>query len=150
MRFEYPEHVRYECERCALCCGDREYRSRSILLLKGEADRISGKSLLGLDEFAEKIRGLEPYNYRMRKTKDGKCVFLRDNSCSIYPIRPLICRFYPFQLKNPRDGEYVFEYTHECPGVGKGPQLRKDFFEELFGEFVDSMMENGESYDRFT
>ena len=146
MSFEYPKHVSFECERCALCCGDTEKKSRSILLLKGEADRISEKNLLGLNEFAEKIEGLEPYTYRMRKTEDRKCVFLKDNSCSIYQIRPLICRFYPFQLKNPGNDRYVIEYTDECPGIGKGPKLKKAFFRQLFREFTGSMSKNKKSY----
>lgn len=142
MSFEYPKFVRFRCERCALCCGDTEDKIRSILLLKTEADRISKKTLTGLDKFAEKIEGFEPYIYQMRKTEDGKCVFLRDNSCSIYQIRPLICRFYPFQLKNLTDDRYAFTYTNECPGIGKGPQLKRDFFERLFGNSMELMREN--------
>lgn len=142
MSFEYPKHVCFRCAKCALCCGDTKDNIRSILLLKTEADRISKKTLIGLDKFAEKIEGFEPYIHQMRKTEDGKCVFLKDNSCSIYKIRPLICRFYPFQLKNLRNNRYVFTYTDECPGIGKGPQLKKDFFERLFGKFIELMKEN--------
>jgi len=147
LSFEYPEQVSFECERCALCCGDTEYKSRSILLLKGEADRISEINLLGLDRFAEKIQGFEPYIYRMKKSRNRKCVFLEGNSCSIYETRPLICRFYPFQLKNPREKGYVFEYTDECPGIGKGSQLKKAFFEQLFRRFIGSMEKNKEISD---
>ena len=97
---------------------------------------------LNLDEFAEKIEGFEPYVYRMTKTEERKCVFLEDDSCSIYQVRPLICRFYPFELKNPGKNRYVFDYTDECPGIGKGPKLKKAFFEHLFKEFKDSMKNN--------
>jgi len=150
LSFEYPTHVSFECERCALCCGDTEYKSRWIVLLKEEADRISEMNSVGLDEFAERIEGFEPYIFRMRKTMHRKCVFLKDNSCSIYRIRPLICRFYPFQLKNPENNKYIFEYTDECPGIGKGPKLGKAFFEELFREFTDSMKKNRRRYDAST
>lgn len=142
MNFEYPKHVRFRCERCALCCGDTKDRIRLILLLKIEADRISKKTLTDLDEFADKIEGSEPYIYQMRKTEDRKCVFLKDDSCSIYQIRPLICRFYPFQLKNMGNNRYAFSYTHECQGVGKGPQLKRDFFERFFDNFIELMREN--------
>ena len=142
MSFEYPKCVRFRCERCALCCGDTKDKVRSILLLKIEADRISKKTLMDLDKFAEKIEGFEPYIYQMRKTEDGKCVFLKDDSCSIYQIRPLICRFYPFQLKNLGNNRYAFIYTDECSGIGKGSQLKRDFFEILFGEFIELMREN--------
>ena len=86
----------------------------------------------------------------MKKSRNRKCVFLKGNSCSIYQIRPLICRFYPFQLKNPRKKRHVFEYTDECPGIGKGPLLKKTFFEHLFRRFMDSMEKNRESSDVFT
>lgn len=142
MSFKYPRHVRFRCERCALCCGDAKDRIRSILLLKIEIDRISKKTLMDVDEFAEKIEGFEPYIYQMRKTEDGKCVFLKGNSCSIYQIRPLICRFYPFQLKNIGNNRYAFAYTDECSGIGKGPQFERDFFEKFFSEFIELMREN--------
>ena len=93
------------------------------------------------EEFAERTGGPEPFVYRMRK-KGGRCIFLRDNLCSIYEIRPIICRFYPFKLENLGENRYRFSYTEECPGIGKGPQLKRGFFEELFKEFLKSMNEN--------
>jgi len=139
LTFKYPKHVRFVCKRCAKCCGDTEERVRQILLLKIEAERISQRTLKGICEFAEKIEGSEPYVYRMKKTDDGKCVFLKDNLCSIYPARPLICRFYPFQLKNIGNGRFVFTYTDECPGIGDGSQLKRSFFQKLFQESVKTM-----------
>jgi hypothetical protein len=142
MEFDYPRNVRFKCERCALCCGDARNRVRSILLLKIETDYISRKTSKSPDEFAEKVEGFEPYTYRMKKTNDGKCVFLKDNSCSIYETRPLICRFYPFQLKNIRTDRYAFEYTTECPGIGKGPKVKKRFFERLFKALTELVNKN--------
>ena len=137
MRLSYPEHVRYRCEKCAQCCGDTENRVRSILLLKSDVTRISEKTTVQPSAFARKIAGFEPYLYRMRKTPDRRCVFLEKTSCSIYAIRPLICRFYPFRL-NPGPDGYVFEYTDECPGIGKGPRLTRAFFTTLFNTFTDA------------
>jgi Fe-S-cluster containining protein len=91
------------------------------------------------EEFATKIEGFEPYVFQMKKTVDGSCVFLRNGLCSIYEARPLICRFYPFQLQNRGNDRYVFRYTEECLGLGKGCQLEKRFFEELFARFTSSM-----------
>jgi len=113
-----------------------------ILLLKSEAERISQKTLKKLDEFAERIEEQEPYVYLMRKTFDGKCVFLKDNLCAVYEMRPLICRFYPFNLDNLGNHNYVFSYTEECPDIGSGPQLKKRFFDKLFAEFMASIRQN--------
>jgi len=144
LKFGYPKNVRFRCEKCALCCGDTKNRPRTILLLKAEADRISQKTSASLEVFAERVEGFEPYAYRMKKTVDGKCVFLKGNSCSIYRIRPLICRFYPFQFKRVKNNRYTFTYTNECSGIGKGPQLKKEFFEKLFARLIELMSENAE------
>ena len=142
MQFDYPRNVRFKCLRCALCCGDARNRVRSILLLRIEAESISWKTSKSLDDFAEIVEGFEPYVYCIKKTNEGKCVFLKDNSCSIYETRPLICRFYPFQLKNIRTERYVFEYTTECPGIGKGTRLEKRFFEGLFKTLIELVNKN--------
>jgi len=140
----HPKHVRFRCQRCALCCGDTENRVRQILLLNTEAEHISKKTFRGLDQFAEKVEGSEPYVYMIKKTEDGRCLFLRDRLCSIYEIRPIICRFYPFHLKNLR-GLHVFNYTDECPGIGKGPYLERIFFGRMFKNFIKLMREDVET-----
>jgi Fe-S-cluster containining protein len=69
----------------------------------------------------------------MKKTaENGKCVFLEKNRCTIYSLRPLICRFYPFELKIVANGKHKFLYTEECPSIGKGKTLNKNYFDELF------------------
>jgi len=144
LKFDYPKHVRFKCDRCALCCGDTEEKIRQVLLLKAEAIQISEETSRSINEFAEAMERSDPFVYRMKKN-EGKCVFLRVNLCSIYDIRPVICRFYPFKLGDLGRHKYVFSYTDECPGIGKGDLLRKSFFEELFKEFLKSMDANQRS-----
>jgi Fe-S-cluster containining protein len=140
--FEYPKNVRFICEKCAVCCGDTKEKVRSILLLEIEAERIAKKTSKKIEDFAERIEDAQPYVYRMRKTVEGKCVFLKDSLCSIYQTRPLICKFYPFQLENTKNGKFKFTYTKECPNIGKGQKLKRKFFENLFREFMKVMKEN--------
>jgi Fe-S-cluster containining protein len=69
----------------------------------------------------------------MKKTmEDKKCVFLDGDFCRIYAVRPLVCRFYPFQLSKGKGQKHSFCATTECPGVGRGEILKKEFFENLF------------------
>ena len=69
----------------------------------------------------------------MEKDVKGSCFFLKDNQCAIYALRPLICRFYPFELKfDEYKNTHVFYFTPECPEIGKGKLLTKKDFEELF------------------
>ncbi len=139
MTFEHPKQLRFHCDRCALCCGDTKNRARTILLLKAEANRIRSRTGRNLDEFADRVEDVEPYVYRMKKSKEGKCLFLNGNSCAVYDIRPLVCRFYPFELKDSGSDKYVFICTQECLCVGTGPLLRKRSFEKLFETFMDAM-----------
>lgn len=138
-RFEYPKRVGFTCNRCSRCCGDTEDENRHVLLLKNDAERISKSTLLDIYKFAEKVTGSEPYGYEMRKNENGKCFFLKNNLCAIYKIRPLICRFYPFQLKDLGNNNYSFSYTDRCPGIVKKTKLHGTFFESLFHEFMNAM-----------
>jgi Fe-S-cluster containining protein len=99
--------------------------------MRSEADRISRKTFKEIAEFAERIEGFEPYAYIIRKTDQGRCIFLKDNTCMIYPARPLVCRFYPFEL-NMEGTKHVFAYSAECPAIGKGPRVKKEYFRRLF------------------
>lgn len=134
MSFDYPDNVSFACCKCGLCCGDTETKMRHVLLLKHDVERIAKYVGREIKAFTVDIIGRTPYIYEMQKSKSGKCIFLKDNKCTIYEARPLICRFYPFELSTNDEGIYVFRTTEECPGVhvqntqGKGKKLDLDFF----------------------
>lgn len=133
MNFTYPNNVLFECNQCGLCCGDTPQKTRHILLLESEANSISEETALPTQNFSTEITGRTPYCYEMKKDSEGKCFFLKDKQCSIYSSRPLICMFYPFELKFSGDsGEHIFDFTLECPGISKGRILAKGDFEKLF------------------
>jgi len=133
MSFEYPAAVRFRCIKCGICCGNTQEKIRHILLLSTEAEKIAAATSQPISEFAVKVEDKAPYSYEMRKTvENGKCVFLENNHCTIYSLRPLICRFYPFELKIAANRKHKFLYTDKCPGIGKGKMLSKNYFEKLF------------------
>jgi Fe-S-cluster containining protein len=131
--FTYPNNLVFECNRCGLCCGDTKQKTRHILLLESEANAISAQTALPKVDYATRIPDKAPYCYEIKKDNEGKCFFLKNNLCAIYALRPLICRFYPFELKFDQDkNTYVFSFTLECPEVGKGKIVTIRDFEELF------------------
>lgn len=116
-----------------MCCGDTKHKTRHILLLETEAQNISQKMSLPKSTFSTKIKDAQPYIYEIKKTSDGKCAFLKDNQCTIYELRPLICIFYPFELKfNAKSNQHVFDFTVECPGINQGKPFAREDFIELF------------------
>ena len=131
MSFNYPTAVHFQCTKCGICCGDTKQKTRHILLLKTETEQIATATSQPTSQFTTKIKNKALYSYEMKKTKDGKCIFLKNNRCTIYAARPLICRFYPFELKITHSGKHTFLYTTECPGINKGPILSKNYFRKL-------------------
>ena len=131
--FTHPLKIGFECNRCGLCCGDTKQKTRHILLLKAEAKKIASKTGQPINNFSAEVEEKQPYIYEMKKSGEGKCVFLKDNQCTIYPIRPLICMFYPFELKFNEDEEmHEFSFTLECPGINQGQPMDKADFKKLF------------------
>ena len=131
--FTYPNNLLFGCNKCGLCCGDTKQKTRHILLLKSEANDISAEINLPIEDFAEQIEDKAPYCFEMKKPNEGECFFLKNNQCSIYVLRPLICRFYPFELKfDPDKNLHVFGFTFECPAINKGKIMTVKDFEELF------------------
>ena len=144
MNFAYPNNLKFECNKCGICCGDTKEKARHVLLLDLEAKEVSEKTSLEVSDFSFRIEGKEPYSLEMKKNDDGKCVFLRDNSCIIYSFRPLICRFYPFELKfNTEQDRYLFEFTLECPGINAGKEMRSVDFKRLFLLAQERLLSNG-------
>ncbi len=100
--------------------------------MEAEAEEITQKTGRPKQDFCEAIIGKEPYVYEMKKD-GGNCIFLKNNQCTIYESRPLICRFYPFEFKFSDDQDcYKFEETLECIGIGKGKTMNHADFERLF------------------
>jgi Fe-S-cluster containining protein len=132
VNFDYPNAVRFHCIKCGICCGDTKEKNRHILLLRTEAEQIAKKTLQPVFKFAVKIKDKAPYSYEMKKRENGKCVFLEKDRCTIYSLRPLICRFYPFELKVLHNQKYTFLYTEECPGINKGRLLSEGYFKRMF------------------
>jgi len=136
VKLRYPKNIRFECQRCARCCGDTPERKRNILLLEPEVKQISSVTGLEATKFSNPSSGTEPYRYVMKK-KEGKCIFLKGIDCQIYPHRPLICRFYPFSLEQLGAKSYEFRVTEECPGVRLGKVIEEKDFREMLDKSLN-------------
>jgi Fe-S-cluster containining protein len=78
----YRRRGRFKCTMCGNCC-----RLRIINLTKEDVKVL---------ESAGKKGFAEPEGEPRLKRVNGKCVFLKDDRCSIHGIRPQVCRDFPF------------------------------------------------------
>lgn len=108
------------CSNCvgndAVCCCNPEIDSP--MLLPNEVETISKEMKVSKDEFCNRINFAEinkDYSlkdlYQMKRIqKDNSCYFYRNNKCTIYSIRPIDCRIFPYDIKLEKDGNYYLVY----------------------------------------
>ena len=108
------------CSNCvgknSTCCCDTDVDSPMIL--PNEVDVISKKMKIEKDVFSQKIDLAKMNNdyslkdlYQMKRDeKTNSCVFYKNNQCTIYDIRPIDCRIFPYDIKLESDGNYYLVY----------------------------------------
>lgn len=107
------------CTNCvnnkANCCSNPNVDSPMIL--PSEIEAISKATKIDKNLFATKIEFSKMYNddslkdlYQMKRKKNDNCYFYKNNKCSIYDIRPIDCRIFPYDVKLEKDGCYYLVY----------------------------------------
>jgi Fe-S-cluster containining protein len=137
VRFIPPKTLPSPSNTGGICCGDTPKKPRHILLTQKDAERIATHTKQEIKSFTEVAVNSEPYIFELKKNREtGKCIYHQNNQCSIYLERPLICRFYPFQLTTDAAGIFVFTETSECqqiqPCTQKTGKLNQTYFKRLF------------------
>lgn len=117
----YREGLSFECTQCGNCCSgppgyvwvtpkDVEDIARFI----GKTDGKLGK---------EHIRRVA-FRTSLVEKPGGDCVFLKREGgkalCSIYPVRPLQCRTWPFWDHNLKTKSAWDDASKNCPGMNRG------------------------------
>ena len=98
---------RFSCLCCGNCC-----RFKVIHMDEGDVERI-GKA--GHKDFYRKVDG-----ETILRRVNGKCVFQRDDKCSIHEIKPEVCRNFPFYKMY---GVWWCNRASMCPAVEKLGEL---------------------------
>ena len=111
-------------------------RERRIRLAEGDILRIK-RQVENTSFYQKAKKDTEPYKYEMMK-KEGSCIFLVGNRCTVYENRPLVCQFYPFAMIE-LDG-YLFDVDRACRGVGTGEVLHKGTLKRLVLEAQRALM----------
>lgn len=139
----YADGLRFTCTQCGNCCtgppgyvwisDDEVGRLAEFLKLSGREVRT---------RYCRKVGSR--WSLRERKTPQGNydCVFLREEplpprqkrelaageplphrrrTCSIYPVRPLQCRTWPFWESNLSSPKMWRVASRKCPGINRGP-----------------------------
>lgn len=118
------QKTHFSCHRCGTCCRETEPGSNIVMVSPGEVRVIMKRTGLLFDDLAEPYpdtirEGEREYTFGWAiRRRDDRCIFLENNCCSIYDVRPWICRTYPFMLENGSLSVYP------CAGITPEPSGR--------------------------
>jgi uncharacterized protein len=73
----------------------------------------------------------------MKSKEDTTCIFYREG-CSIYSVRPIACRLFPFRVEEETlsNGDMLLSinFNPTCPGIGKGKSVDRRKLEKMVAD----------------
>ncbi|NOX88164.1 MAG: YkgJ family cysteine cluster protein [Calditrichaeota bacterium] len=110
--------IRFECQSdCSDCCS---MTGGYVYLSREEAKRIAAYLQTDESEFIEYFTREIDNRLALADAENDSCVFLEDNLCGIYPVRPLQCATFPFWAENLKSRSRWEATVQICPGIGRG------------------------------
>ena len=157
---------RFECTKCGACCRDEflivTVTGSDIVRIAAVLGLSPNEMLKALDFYVvsdgESIPvGLERFPsvategglsfISLKTMENSECVFLKDHLCMIHPVRPVVCRSFPFVFDE-SDGQRTWGLSAKkeiCPGLGTGPEVSEIELEEL----ADTILPDIQIYREF-
>ena len=134
-RANEPETI-FECRQCGDCC--RGYGGTFVS--KRDIDTIA--SFLGTDpeSFVENFCRLSGKRPLLTQKEDGYCIFW-DRICTIHPVKPQMCRRWPFIESVLRDAANWRIMASMCPGMwaeAPGNRVKECVRKALRNEAIDT------------
>jgi uncharacterized protein len=133
----YAGGLRFTCTQCGNCCtGEPGYVWISRTEIKRLAEHLKLTTRQVIEQYCRKIDG--KYSLREHRNQRGEydCIFLKEEklamrpngqtvvhtrrTCTVYPVRPLQCRTWPFWTENLRSRERWERSGRRCPGIDVG------------------------------
>jgi Fe-S-cluster containining protein len=103
----------FNCRQCGDCCAGRG----GIHIKPQEVEEMAALLGLSREEFCRVY--VEPSQMGPRlATANGVCVFLlKGNLCQVHPVKPFICRQWPFLPALLADPDELEHAKGACPGI---------------------------------
>lgn len=118
----FDDGLYFKCIQCGDCCTGEP---GTIYVSAAEIESIAAHLQLAVDEFRAVY--LYPYkdSYSIKEDHRGHCLFYQEG-CTIYPLRPLQCRTFPFWFSNVRSESRWRRIADQCPGIGHGKRYSRE------------------------
>jgi hypothetical protein len=104
----------FQCRQCGDCCSGRG----GIFVKPFEVEEMAALLSLPVEEFSRLYVEASAMGPRLVIADNGFCVFMMEGSlCRVHPVKPFICRQWPFLpilLVDPDELEHA---KTACPGI---------------------------------
>ncbi len=115
---------KFECvSGCSNCC---QVNDGFVFLSEDEAEKIAKYLETGIAELYKWFIKQIDNRLCLVDGESEHCIFIEDNRCLIYPVRPQQCRDYPFWPEIISSPERWDREKIICPGIGAGKEYRKE------------------------
>ncbi|MDR1325051.1 MAG: YkgJ family cysteine cluster protein [Treponema sp.] len=117
----YADGARFSCTRCSTCC---RYESGYVFLTEHDATRLFESLRMDYMSFVKAYCRWVPDKWgteqlTLKEKSNYDCIFWKDG-CSVYEVRPLQCRTFPFWHSVMVSAKAWNEAARCCPGMDKG------------------------------
>ncbi|MGB8993446.1 MAG: YkgJ family cysteine cluster protein [Desulfobaccales bacterium] len=116
----------FQCQQCGDCCAGRG----GIHVQPREVEEMAALLSLPVDEFCRRYVEASALGPRLTVADSGSCVFLLEgNLCRVHPVKPFICRQWPFLPALLVDPDELEHAKTACPGINPACS-HEDFVDE--------------------
>ncbi|MGR3973330.1 MAG: YkgJ family cysteine cluster protein [Candidatus Rhabdochlamydia sp.] len=111
----YKKGLHFECTGCGQCCS----KEPGYVWISPEEIQEMAKYLhLSEEEFRQNYtRSVFGRISLNEDRRNYDCVFLKNNQCQIYPVRPKQCKTFPWWNENLESPEHWKEASRRCEGI---------------------------------
>jgi uncharacterized protein len=103
----------FSCRQCGECCRGE----KGILVTTAELEAMAGYLCLSAEDFAARYLVASPLGPQLA-TRDGACVMQEGSLCRVHPVKPRICRQWPFLPALLTHADEFEAVKEACPGIG--------------------------------
>lgn len=103
----------FECQHCGECCRGQG----GIILTESEIMTLAAFLKITAEEFRRHYVEPSALGPSLRTGADGVCILNQDGLCRVHPVKPRICRTWPFLPAILADPEELALAKDACPGI---------------------------------
>lgn len=115
----YKDGLKFSCQRCSCCC---RHEPGYVFLSENDLVKMYKRVDMPRKKFIKKycrvvdLGGIKRLSLIEKENND--CIFW-DKGCTVYEVRPLQCKSFPFWAHNLINEETWNSVANSCPGVGR-------------------------------